>query len=250
MSALHGRLDRALGGLGPGTPGPAPGPRDPEAGAAARWGASIAAALVAELALLGGATWLLRHPASPPAPPMQIVLEPAPAPTPTPTPARPKPQPRPPRVVHHQAPPRPAPPPPPEPRVAPAPAPVAPHPAMPVAPPPPPPPPQPQAPRVADTAAVRDAFAAALHAAIQAAVHYPAAARMMHLSGRARVAFDWRDGHAGAPRLVASSGSSQLDQAALAAVRDAFYPPTPAALQGRTLQFVISVDFTSEDSDS
>lgn len=78
-------------------------------------------------------------------------------------------------------------------------------------------------------------FDGLLRRAIQTAVRYPAAAQMMGLAGRARVAFDYRDGTVGAVRLEQSAGSPLLDGAALAAVRSARYPPPPQALAGRTL---------------
>lgn len=202
-----------------------------------RWPAAALLALVVEGALLAGALWMAQRPAPQPAQPMQIVLnDPAPKPlAPPPPKPQPKPQPR-----HAQ--PKPVVPPPPQPRIVTPPAPVATtHPSMPVTPPPPPPPRE--APRTPDLGALKDSFAAELHSAIQSAVRYPAAARMMHLAGKTRVAFDWVDGRVANPRVIASSGSDQLDAAALAAVRDAFYPPTPPELQGRALAFQITVRF-------
>ncbi|OIQ66383.1 gram-negative bacterial tonB protein [mine drainage metagenome] len=116
---------------------------------------------------------------------------------------------------------------------------------MPVQPPPPPPPPRVQAP---DAATVQADFAARLRSAIQSAVHYPRAAQMMQLQGSALVAFTWLDGDISALSIVHSTGSSMLDAAALAAVRDAFMPPTPQALRGRTLTFSIRVRFHLDDS--
>jgi protein TonB len=79
------------------------------------------------------------------------------------------------------------------------------------------------------------AFDALLRQAVQAAVRYPAAAQMMGLTGRARVAFDYKDGAVGTVRLEQSAGSPLLDGAALVAVRGAHYPAPPQALAGQTL---------------
>lgn len=243
-----------------------------EPGDSRHWTAAMLAALTVEAALLAGVAWVLVRPRPPqPLKPIQIVLEaPKPAPQthaprppqvtpPTPVPPRPVvkptpkpvPKPRPHHVVRH--PPRPhvqrpqpAPPPPaPVPRMQPPPAPVADtKPAMPVAPPAPPapPPPQPVAP-APDVASIRDAFAAALRSAIQAAVRYPSAARMMQLTGEAEIAFAYRNGTVTDVRVVQSAGSELLDRAAMAAVRDAVLPITPKTLLGRSMAFQVWVKF-------
>ncbi len=97
----------------------------------------------------------------------------------------------------------------------------------------PPPPPPPQAP------GIEDAFKAAVRAAIFAAHRVPDSARLLAQFGDARVAFTLVDGHARDIRLVAGSGHDSLDAAALAAVRDAHYPPVPEELRGRSLSFEI-----------
>jgi len=90
-------------------------------------------------------------------------------------------------------------------------------------------------------------FEAALEArirdAVQAAVHYPAAARMMGVTGRARVLLDYRSGSVSSPMLAQSSGASMLDEAALAAARAAHYPPAPAEIQGQLLRLLVWVEF-------
>jgi protein TonB len=216
-----------------------------------RWPAAALLALLVEAALLGGAAWMIGRAHAPqPLAPVQIVLE-APKPAPKPQappvvkPPPPKPRPRPHPVAQHR--PRPTPTPQ-QPRIVapPAPAPQT-HPAMPVQPPPPPPPPPPR-PAVPDAATVQADFAARLRSAIQSAVRYPRAAQMMQLQGNALVAFTWLDGSVSALSIVHSSGSSMLDAAALAAVRDAFMPPTPLALRGRVLTFSIRVRFHLDDS--
>ena len=70
---------------------------------------------------------------------------------------------------------------------------------------------------------------------------------MMGLAGRARVAFDYRDGAVGEIDLVQSAGAPVLDGAALAAVRDARYPPPPEAVAGHTLHLLLWVELQPGD---
>ena len=209
-----------------------------------RWPLATLLALLLEIALFGAAAWLIGRTRAPqPLAPVQIVLE---APRPAPKPLAPpvvKPKPPKPTPPKPRARPRPLPrplPTPVQPRIVtpPAPTPQT-RPAMPVAPPPPPPP----KPAKPDPEAVKFSFEAALREAIQATVHFPEAARLMHLQGRTLVRFTFRDGHVSAIRIVTSSGVPPLDQAAIAAVRNAPCPPTPAALAGRALSFEIWVRF-------
>jgi len=79
--------------------------------------------------------------------------------------------------------------------------------------------------------------------AVQAAVHYPPAARMMGVTGRARVLLDYRGGTVDNPTLAQSSGAPLLDTAALAAARDAHYPKPPPDLEGQRLRFLVWVEF-------
>jgi TonB family protein len=108
-------------------------------------------------------------------------------------------------------------------------------------PPPAPPPSTPSPP--ASTEAV-DRFDAEVRAAIQAAIVYPPAARMMKQQGRTKVAFQLIRGRAEDPRVVQSSGILAIDTAAVAAVRDAAYPTPPAELAGKTLEFAVFVEFS------
>ncbi|OZB58018.1 MAG: energy transducer TonB [Thiomonas sp. 13-66-29] len=220
---------------------------------ARRWPLAAFAALLLEAALIGAvAWWSSRTAPTPPPPPMQIVLDaPKPAPKtvapPAPKPPELKPIPKPvvkplPKPVVHQAEPRPVQPPLPTPapqpklEEPPAPAPDT-KPAMPVAALTPPAPPAP------DVASIKATFEAALRSAIQAAVRYPQAARLMRMTGRTLVAFSFTDGRVSALRVVSSSGAPLLDSAAIAAVRDAAYPATPSELRGKTMSFQIWVHF-------
>ena len=104
------------------------------------------------------------------------------------------------------------------------------------------------APTHADPAAAapqagEDTLRGRIREAVQAVVHCPAAARMMHRSGIARVAFDYRDGAlTGSPQLAGSSGTPMLDDAAIAAVNRAHYPLPPPEQANRVLRLVISVE--------
>jgi protein TonB len=84
---------------------------------------------------------------------------------------------------------------------------------------------------------------ARIRAAVQAAVRYPPAARMMGLVGRARVMLTYRDGAANQTFLAQTSGAALLDQAALQAARSAHYPPPPAAVAGHEMRFLVWVEF-------
>jgi periplasmic protein TonB len=217
-------------------------------------------ALGVELVLLGIGWALLGHKsvAPPPErPPTLLSLTSAPAPhpapvaapaPPTPKPPPPVPQPRRAEPVHraaHAAPPRPVTEPPrptPAPSAAPLPAPspaAVPTDAV------PPPAPAP-APAPAPTGPSPD-FASKVRAAIQAALHYPESARMAGISGRTRVAFQYRDGAVSDETVVVSSGVALLDRAALAAVRDADYPRPEPAFAGKTLSEQLWVNFNLDD---
>ena len=86
------------------------------------------------------------------------------------------------------------------------------------------------------------ALEARIRDAVQAAVRYPAAARMMSLTGRARVQLDYRSGTA-SPALVQSAGVQMLDDAALSAARNAHYPAAPPDVGDRLLRLLVWVEF-------
>jgi protein TonB len=79
--------------------------------------------------------------------------------------------------------------------------------------------------------AINPALTSRIRAAVQQAVQCPAAARMMGESGKAAVAFDYRNGEiVSGAQIARSSGTPVLDTAALTAVRRAHYPqPAPDA---------------------
>nr|WP_283848746.1 TonB family protein [Bradyrhizobium brasilense] len=86
-------------------------------------------------------------------------------------------------------------------------------------------------------------FQGQMRRAVESALIYPASARASGQHGRARVTFDYLDGHVSGVSLSQSSGSSVLDQAALATVRSAHYPPPPPEMSHRTLHLSIFVEF-------
>lgn len=225
--------------------------KEPDSGR--RWVVSTALALGIEALALGALAWFLSRPPAPPPPPAPVEITLA-QPKPVPKVVPPKPQPKPKPVPRHIPRPRPHPvvhpkplPPPPLPRIQPPPAPVAAaRPAMPVTP-PPAPPPQPKAPKP-DSAAVKATFESLLREAIQDAVQYPEAARLMHLEGRVLVSFHFLDGQVSQVRVVTSSTMPPLDRAALRAVRAAPYPATPAVLAGHLMDFTIWVRFKLSDN--
>ncbi len=100
-------------------------------------------------------------------------------------------------------------------------------------------------PAAASPAAVRT-LEGEIREAVQEALRYPAASRMMGEEGRSLVGFDYRDRAVSNLRLLASSGIARLDDAALATVRDASYPP-PGKAAGRTLSLAVWVTFRLGD---
>ena len=98
-------------------------------------------------------------------------------------------------------------------------------------------------PRPAPPATVSDSFKGAVKAAVQAAMVYPASARMAHVGGKTKVAFNYRDGRVSNLSIVISSGSGMLDAAARRAVEAASYPAPPADFAGKPLQFEVWVRF-------
>lgn len=87
------------------------------------------------------------------------------------------------------------------------------------------------------------AFEATLRAAIQRALVYPAAARMMHLRGQVRVAFDYHDGKVTNVRVIEAAGFPAFNRAAAEAVARAAYPMPIPAIGHRLMHFVLWVRF-------
>ncbi|MHB1098888.1 MAG: energy transducer TonB [Burkholderiales bacterium] len=91
---------------------------------------------------------------------------------------------------------------------------------------------------------VNATFRDAVREAVQAAVRYPYAARVAHISGKTQVSFTYRDRNVFHPEVAVSSGYAMLDNAAKQAVETAAYPSPPPELAGRNLQFLVWVRFT------
>ena len=214
-------------------------------GDAGRWSQAAVLALLLEAVFLVSISWWMQRPSPPaPLPPTRIVLDAvkaapktvAPRRPPPPKPA-PVPKPRPQPVVHKMLP-KPQP----RPRSAPAhPKLMTPSRAADVQ------PASPVVPPSRDLASVRASFEAELRSAIQSAVRYPAAARLMRLTGRTLVMFEFRDGMVSRIRVARSCGIDFLDRAAERAVRNAPYPSTPAELAGQRMAFEIWVHFRLND---
>ncbi len=92
--------------------------------------------------------------------------------------------------------------------------------------------------------AAEAAFAARMRQAVQDALRYPAAARMMGVTGRTRLELDYRAGSLTGVSLVQSAGTPLLDDAAVAAARSAHYPAPPPDFADRKMRFLIWVSFT------
>jgi protein TonB len=95
----------------------------------------------------------------------------------------------------------------------------------------------------AENVAELGAFEARLDAAVRAAAAMPEAARRQHRTGGARVGFRYRDGAVDDVRIIESSQSRLLDDAAMKAVRVAHYPAPPAGIRGRMLELLVRIDF-------
>jgi periplasmic protein TonB len=97
----------------------------------------------------------------------------------------------------------------------------------------------------ASSAGLEASFEARIRDAVQAALRYPAAARMMNLHGRARVSLDYQAGAVSDLHIVQSAGSPLLDKAALNAVREARLPQAPAEIGSRLLRLLVWVEFNA-----
>lgn len=107
---------------------------------------------------------------------------------------------------------------------------------------------QPKPENTSQTATVSDIFKGGVRSAVQAAVAYPMAARLAHIAGKTKVAFNFLDGRVSGLSVVTSSGFAMLDAAALKAVQNASYPAAPAEFSGKTVPFEIWVRFFSNGS--
>ena len=94
-----------------------------------------------------------------------------------------------------------------------------------------------------DQRRMQETLSGRIRDAVQAAVHCPAAARMMGQSGTAEVTFDYRDGAVvGGVQVARSSGMPMLDAAAVTAVRSARYPAAPSEALNQVLHLLVWVE--------
>ncbi len=92
-------------------------------------------------------------------------------------------------------------------------------------------------------------FEGRVNSAVQSALHYPPAARMLHRQGQVRVAFNYQDGVVSKIHLLVASGFHLLDQAAMTTVQSAAYPMPPADLRGHLLHMTVWVQFREVNDD-
>ena len=99
-----------------------------------------------------------------------------------------------------------------------------------------------------DRSGAREGYEAAVRAAVLRARGYPGLARERGLAGSVRVGIMLgRQGRLLTARLVRSSGSRTLDDAALAAVRDARYPAAPPELSTDRVSLEFDIAFNMQD---
>jgi protein TonB len=91
-----------------------------------------------------------------------------------------------------------------------------------------------------------DSWEARIRQAVQDAVLYPAAARLLHRDGRAQVRFDYDQGAVERVSIAQSSHFDALDNAALAAVTRAAIPAPPAELGPQNRIMLVWVQFRLE----
>ncbi|MGB8518224.1 MAG: TonB family protein [Gallionella sp.] len=104
-----------------------------------------------------------------------------------------------------------------------------------------------ETPKAAPT--VSDNFKGGIRAAVQAAMVYPASAKMAHVTGKTEVIFNYQDGRVSNISVLVSSGFNTLDAAARRAVEAATYPVPPPEFVGKLLQFEVWVRFFSKGLD-
>jgi protein TonB len=102
----------------------------------------------------------------------------------------------------------------------------------------------PPAPSTPSSAQALHAWEASVHQAVQNALIYPNAARLMHYEGRTRVRFDYSHNAVSGVAVAQSSGLSSLDSAAAAAVMRAAIPPPPPELASQTHSLILWVNFS------
>lgn len=215
-----------------------PMPALAELGAPSRLSVAFWLALVAEAVLALAVIWAVAHkPAThaPPRPAEQVQLVRMPNPVEKPKIEFKHPKRAPLRNVFH---PRPVELPPPPVALPPA-IPLPPSPIAAAAPPPPPPP---HAQPIVNPGQ-KLTYLSAVRAAIQGAVQFPAAARMLRMDGRVRVKFELVNGVVSHLRIITPGQLQAFNSKALLAVHDAGIPAPPKALADHVFHLVLWVNF-------
>ena len=109
------------------------------------------------------------------------------------------------------------------------------------------PPPPPAVPTVsaAAQASAMQLYAAALRARVQANLLAPRSVRLLGIGGVSRVAIQLApSGALLGVSLAKSSGSNDIDNAALKSVRSSLFPPFPATVPQHNTTFVLTVRIT------
>ncbi len=93
------------------------------------------------------------------------------------------------------------------------------------------------------------AWEARIHQAVQNALVYPNAARLMHREGRTRIRFDYDHGSVARVSVVETSALAALDQAAVDAITRAAIPAPPPEIADQNRTLLLWVNFTLSGDD-
>ena len=93
------------------------------------------------------------------------------------------------------------------------------------------------------------AWEARIHQAVQNALVYPNAARLMHREGRTRIRFEYDHGSVARVSVVEASTLAALDHAAMDAVTRAAIPAPPPEIAGQDRTLLLWVTFTLSGED-
>lgn len=88
-----------------------------------------------------------------------------------------------------------------------------------------------------------EAFEAKMHAAIRAALKYPAKVLYHGTYGITTIEYDYLNGHVTNIHVITSSGDGVLDRAAVAAVKDADYSSILPVITGRLIHDMVFIVF-------
>ncbi|MGH8398779.1 MAG: energy transducer TonB [Gammaproteobacteria bacterium] len=86
-------------------------------------------------------------------------------------------------------------------------------------------------------------FKARMHQAIYDALKYSANFPYSVTKGVTSIRYNYLNGNVVSVKIITSSGTNPLDRAAVRAVRDAQYPPVPAALRDKEITDLVYIVF-------